>query len=125
LQVAKRLVIIFVTFLFLWLPYPFAVLSLRLLYVQHAVSALHRAGSAPVGAEPLTQEAGQNGLWAWPDDGFVRQTVTDVIAVLSALTTVTSAVNPVFYGIANVTIRSVIVARLRAVYMLCRHRDVM
>ena len=88
-KVAKRLVIIFLTFLLLWLPYPFSVLVLRVMHMQ-----------------PQEEEAAP-----WP--AGVQQTVTDVTAVLSALTTVTAAVNPVFYGLATVNIRSIILAKLK------------
>ena len=88
-KVAKRLVIIFLTFLFLWLPYPFSVLVLRVMHMQ-----------------PQEEEGAP-----WPPG--VQQTVTDVTAVLSALTTVTAAVNPVFYGLATVNIRSIILAKLK------------
>lgn len=95
-KVAKRLVVIFLTFLLLWLPYPIAVLALRLVNTQ-------------------SQEGERS---TWP--AGVRQTMTDVTAVLSALTTVTAAVNPVFYGLANVNIRSVVLAKLKGV---CKCRN--
>ncbi|XP_070193818.1 serine-rich adhesin for platelets-like [Littorina saxatilis] len=100
LKIAKRLVVIFLSFLFLWLPYPFAVLSIRLLHMQ-----------------PKEGE-GEGGPWR----SGVEQMVKDVICVLSALTTVTAAVNPVFYGMANVTIRAVVVTKLKNIFACCRPR---
>ncbi|KAL8620408.1 hypothetical protein ACOMHN_055489 [Nucella lapillus] len=90
-RVAKRLVVIFLTFLLLWLPYPCAVLLLHLLHMHS-----HPSYSASV-----------------------PQTVTDVIAVLSALSMVTAAINPVFYGLANTTIRSIITTALRKACSCC------
>ncbi|KAK7499535.1 hypothetical protein BaRGS_00009187 [Batillaria attramentaria] len=85
-RVAKRLVVLFLTFLLLWLPFPFAVLYIR---INHFT---------PHGHMP------------WKEG--VEQKVTDILAVLSALTTVTAAVNPVFYGLASSNIRSAIHSKL-------------